>query len=129
MRFDEKFNFLIEVDKSIDSSNTYIPNMIIQPFIENSIIHAFTTIKSGGVICLAIKRIEENIVIEIEDNGLGINNAKPNNKEGKHRSIGFSNVKSRLSLLPGTKLEVIDLLKVSKSGTLIRIITPIKTQP
>ncbi len=125
MRFEGKFDFKIICHKAIDPTGVYIPNMIIQPFIENSVIHAFNQIDRKGSIMLRIDQKEDRIQIEIEDNGVGIDNS-PKSTRSEHRSIGFSNVTTRLKLLPGTTLEVVDLLATQRTGTLIRITTPLK---
>ena len=45
MRFDEGFNFHLQVDESIDYKNTEIPATILQPFVENAINHGFGKFK------------------------------------------------------------------------------------
>ncbi|MBP9069566.1 MAG: histidine kinase [Bacteroidia bacterium] len=125
MRFEGKFDFKIICNKVIDSTSVYIPNMIIQPFIENSIIHAFNQMDQKGSIVLRIDQKGDSIQIEIEDNGVGIDHSRKSTKS-EHRSIGFSNVTARLKLLPGTTLEITDLSAMQRTGTLIRITTPLK---
>ncbi len=125
MRFEGKFDFKISCINTIDPSLLFIPNMIIQPFVENSILHAFNQMEQKGLIILRIDQKREQIQIEIEDNGVGIKQSQLNSTK-KHRSIGFSNVENRLKLLPGTALEVIDLSSQQKSGTIIRITTLVR---
>ncbi|MBK7311022.1 MAG: histidine kinase [Sphingobacteriaceae bacterium] len=125
MRFEGKFDFKIICNKAIDPIGVYIPNMIIQPFIENSIIHAFNQMDQKGSIVLRIDQKGDSIQIEIEDNGVGIDHSRKSTKS-EHRSIGFSNVTARLKLLPGTTLEITDLSAMQRTGTLIRITTPLK---
>ncbi len=125
MRFEGKFDFKISCNNAIDQSLIFIPNMIIQPFVENSVIHAFDKIDQKGLLTLRIEQKLEYLQIEIEDNGIGIENSQKLPKN-KHRSIGFSNVDARLKLLPGASLKVVDLYSIGSKGTLIRINFPIK---
>ncbi|MFV0362513.1 MAG: sensor histidine kinase [Suipraeoptans sp.] len=61
----------LETDISDDLSNLKITKLIIQPFIENSIIHGFKDINYTGVIKLIVRPTPKKILIRIEDNGLG----------------------------------------------------------
>lgn len=126
MRFEGKFSYLIDCEEGMDSNTLYIPNMVIQPFVENAVIHAFTQLNKKGLITIKIRARKEKVEIEIEDNGIGIDHAEELTSNKKHRSIGFSNVKNRLKMLPDTVLTVVDLSKHEKTGTLIKISTPIK---
>ena len=97
MRVNQKFNYLINVDTNVDQSNTLIPNMILQPFIENSIWHGFINKTSSGEIILKIIKSNNYIHITILDNGSGIddNFSLPRNE----KSIGLKLVEERLSIL------------------------------
>jgi LytS/YehU family sensor histidine kinase len=50
LRFENKFNYEIDIDPSVDIHKTKIPNMILQPLIENSIIHGFKELSKDGFI-------------------------------------------------------------------------------
>ena len=70
MRFEGKFDFKIICNKVIDSTSVYIPNMIIQPFIENAILHGISK-KMDGAIYLVIRKKKKGYYIHIIDNGMG----------------------------------------------------------
>ena len=83
-----------------------VPSMLLQPLIENTILHGFREIEKQGFISLRIKKEKEIIKIIIRDNGKGINKKeidklfnddKTHNKGLNH--IGLNNVKRRLELL------------------------------
>lgn len=101
-RFKGKFDFRIEVDPSINTFETKIPNMIIQPYAENSIIHGILPKHEFGMLSISFKKMNENtITINIEDDGIGYNKAKQNAKAG-HKSLGTKTIENILDL--NTKL-------------------------
>ncbi len=72
MRFREKFNYAIHLELNNNELNKKIPNMLIQPFVENSVIHGFSTLESGGKIDILLESVDENqIRCTIKDNGIG----------------------------------------------------------
>ncbi|MCF8404844.1 MAG: tetratricopeptide repeat protein [Bacteroidales bacterium] len=101
LRFDGKFDFEIEVDKKIDPEFTYIPPMLIQPFIENAILHGLSGKKEKGLLKVGFKINGELMHCSVEDNGVGrkkamelkAGSAKP------HRSLGMQVTKERLEIL------------------------------
>lgn len=126
-RFKGKFDFFIELDPNIDPSKVKIPNMIIQPYAENSIIHGILPKHEHGNLHIRFVRIDDqNIIIEIEDDGIGYNKAKENVKVG-HKSLGTKTIENILELntkLSGKKQKVtiVDKSDTGKGqGTIITI--------
>jgi len=72
MRFDDKFDYKINIDNNL-SGNFEIPPMIIQPFIENAVNHGIYHLQDrSGKIILNIQELQANeLLITIEDNGIG----------------------------------------------------------
>lgn len=68
--FDYKVTIDLENDSIIDIT---ILKVILQPLVENSILHGFKNRKSGGLIHIWIRKTEEHLVITVEDNGEGMN--------------------------------------------------------
>jgi two-component sensor histidine kinase len=93
---DDKFTFRFEVDEDIEPSEYYIPPMILQPFIENSIEHGFRHITTGGNIRVQIQKDQQDIKITITDNGSGF---KENEKHTSYPSRATQIIKDRLFLL------------------------------
>lgn len=126
-RFKGKFDFHIEVDKDIDTLSVSIPNMIIQPYAENSIIHGILpTHEHGNLYIRFKKKSSSELLIEIEDDGIGYNKAKENVKVG-HKSLGTKTIENILDLnskLSGKKqhVSIIDKSDIGKGkGTIITI--------
>ncbi len=101
LRFENRFDYKINIDKSIDISNTEIPTMIIQPYIENAIWHGLMNKESKGTISLTIKDKDNAIQCIIEDDGIGRKMAKELRKERKteYKSVGMLVTKERLEIL------------------------------
>ena len=99
IRFEDKMQWSIVTDPSIDVYSYEIPNMIIQPFVENSIWHGIMPASGIGVITLTIKPTnDEGLAITIADDGVGLNyKSKPG--DPLHESKGIRLIRERLFLL------------------------------
>ncbi len=71
IRFPEKFDYDIKVDEKLESENINIPPMLVQPFIENAIEHAFKSLDTKGHIIVSILKKSDSFIMEIKDNGIG----------------------------------------------------------
>ena len=96
-----KFEFAINLTEDIDPENTEIPPMMIQPFVENAIIHGIKKKEGSGHIDLNFHISENVIVCEIVDNGIGRKASQENKSQvkKKHKSAGISVTKQRLQQL------------------------------
>jgi len=127
LRFNDKFDFILEIDDDIVLEDTSIPSLLIQPYIENAILHGFHTIKKGGLITLRMKKNDEYLVVEIEDNGIGREAAERLRKQSRpgHESIGTKLTEERLRLIneqAGTAITVTDLHDGAKArGTIVSL--------
>lgn len=127
-RFKGKFDFHLEVDPNVNTFDIKIPNMIIQPYAENSIIHGILPKHEHGNLFIRFKKANEKTLnIVIEDDGIGFNKAKENVKAG-HKSLGTKTIENILELntkLTGKnqKVEIIDKSTISpaQQGTIITI--------
>ncbi|MFK8057141.1 MAG: sensor histidine kinase [Saprospiraceae bacterium] len=108
MRFDHAFTFKIIVDEEIDSSGP-LPSMILQPFVENAIIHGLANrVEPGGEIIISIYDGINSTVVEIADNGIGIENSKKLKRRG-HRSRATEITNDRIVALRNSGNAEIDL--------------------
>ena len=102
LRFDHRFNFEIDVDDKIDMEFTYIPPMLIQPFVENAILHGVSRMVKGGEINISIQQSGELMHCKISDNGIGREKAMERKQQtgpAKHRSMGMDVTRERLEIL------------------------------
>lgn len=135
MRFDDSFEFNLDVGKEVDVYNTPIPPMLLQPIIENCIKHAFADRSFKGRISLTIKGInEDSYQCIIEDNGIGRAAAEKNRsrKNLGHTSKGMKITRDRIRMLNEKNqeiysLRVIDLHddKNNATGTRVEIVLPL----
>lgn len=79
-RFNNRFTYEVHIDSKIDINNTLVPPLILQPFIENSIIHGFTDKKENGHIEIAITKNKDMLLCSVDDNGIGRQNTNKNKK-------------------------------------------------
>lgn len=101
MRFKDKFVYEIDVD-DVDTESVLIPSMIMQPFVENSIIHGVLPNEDViGKISIKVFRVDNMLHISIEDNGIGVNNSlsKKSKFDGDHRSQGMEITAKRIELI------------------------------
>jgi ligand-binding sensor domain-containing protein len=127
-RFGNKLNYQIQVDPRLDKEETFIPSMLLQPYIENAIWHGIMPVETGGDLKVLINLKEEHILqIEIMDTGIGIENSLKH-KKSSHSSKGMSLTQERINLLNQIEVNPIQIIVKQKgaSGTsvLISIILP-----
>ncbi|MFA6979151.1 MAG: two-component regulator propeller domain-containing protein [Ignavibacteriaceae bacterium] len=112
LRFQEQFSYEIITTTDVYIDALMIPNMIIQPFVENTLWHGIINsgIKGKVTISFSFEDVDidsvicRSLIIRITDNGIGINAAKKNKKED-HISKGIQIIEERLRLL-SAKMEI-----------------------
>ena len=127
-RFKNKFDYAIHIDENINTHEIQIPNMIIQPYVENCIIHGILPKQEHGELSLTFTRMpDRKFVITIEDNGIGLIKAREHAKTG-HKSLGTSTIQNILEInqkLSGKKQKVSmtdkSTLDPLANGTIIQI--------
>ena len=101
MRFNERFSYSI-IDNDIDIDRVIVPGMLLQPFVENSIIHGILPDETKkGIITITIKLIKNQLEVCIDDNGIGIDFSlsKKQGITGDHKSQGMEITSKRISLI------------------------------
>jgi tetratricopeptide (TPR) repeat protein len=129
LRFDNKFDFTIAVDDSIDKEQLQIPPMVLQPYVENAIWHGLMNKKEKGSIQISISQKEKNkLFCTIQDNGVGRIKATELKNKTTHtgKSLGMQITSERINVLSGDdkNFKIIDLFDTQKnpSGTRVEII-------
>lgn len=105
-----------------------IPKLLIQPIVENAVIHGICAIENGQINVQA--SINENkVFIRVTDNGKGIDRDllnelnHPENDSSKFRPVGFANVRGRVKAIYGESYDV-NISSVEKAFTSVEIILP-----
>lgn len=133
LRFKDKFNYYINVDDEIQKDQYEIPALIIQPFIENAIIHGIQNIEGrNGIIKINIKLRNDYLLCEVTDNGVGLNNKPEYDKLlKKTKSFGIQSVRERLkniksNIIIDTHVEVYEDIDYNQQvvGTTAKIKIP-----
>jgi len=137
MRYAEIFTYTFEVDEHIQLKTTYLPPMLIQPLIENAILHGLIqNDKNNGHLNVVLTKTSEGICITVEDNGVGLKfKGKTNRISGiKEQSLGLASITERIQMI---NKQIIDGPNASfslqsrkdSSGTIAEVCLPIFTEP
>ncbi|MET0570690.1 MAG: histidine kinase [Pedobacter agri] len=102
MRYNNAFSFNFEADESLHLTTLLLPPMLIQPLIENAILHGLiVNPKPGAHLEVQLKKHEQGICITVEDNGNGLEHqpvTRP--KTGvKEKSMGLASIKERIAMI------------------------------
>ncbi len=131
LRFKNKFQFSF-VQEALDQ-NLYMPPMLVQPIIENSIKHGIQNCDYTGHIQIHFKLHESILTITITDNGIGRKAAQLMDSGTKKKHLGLSVIEKRINLLNDLHktnqytLQIIDLQdNDNKAGTQVILTIPVK---
>jgi ligand-binding sensor domain-containing protein len=99
------FTYKIETDSQIDEELTGIPPMLIQPFVENAILHGVLPSGRKGEVEIRFSRNQKYLLCTITDNGIGINRSQQEKTISikDHKSTALEVTKERLQLIGGAK--------------------------
>lgn len=121
-RFEDKFSVFYEIDEDVEFYK--VPKLFLQPFVENSIIHGFSMIDSGGSLKITGRLEGEMVYFSVEDNGRGMDNKRIKEvMETNTDNIGIRNVNNRIKLIYGDKYGVTIQSEINR-GTRITINLP-----
>lgn len=115
LRFENDFEFFIDIQKDLEDSDITIPSMLIQPFVENSIWHGLMPKRNDCILKLSFSLKNENLLqVIIEDNGIGRVKSKEIKSKTSHKSKGMFLTTERIELLrnnqgENSKVEIVDL--------------------
>jgi sensor histidine kinase YesM len=99
LRFKNMFEFNTIIDEEIDQLSYKIPSLLLQPFVENAIIHGIKNKTEEGSISLELVLNNNEIFCSIDDNGVGRQQPNENSTNKNHKSYGTLLTKRRLELI------------------------------
>jgi ligand-binding sensor domain-containing protein len=133
LRANGKFQFSISVADTVSLYNTMIPPLLLQPFVENAILHGLMPLQDKtGLLTLTIEEHTHQLICIIQDNGIGRKKAEEikKNRAASHRSMGISATEDRINILnnlqPGMANITITDITEPHTGTIIKITIPLK---
>ncbi len=109
LRFNNKFNYLINIEEGINQEIIKIPPMLTQPFIENAVEHGMRQIEKDGLIQVNYQLVDKELIITVIDNGKGM----IQEANSKHNSLATKITRERINNISKMqrvkiKMEIID---------------------
>lgn len=121
MRFADRLSVTMDIDE--ETKNAFVPNLILQPLVENALVHGVAKQRSSARLSIKSSRTNGSLTLEVEDSGPGL----PGGSELRE-GIGMSNTRSRLERLYGNEFSF-GMEHVPGSGAIARITMPYHTSP
>jgi LytS/YehU family sensor histidine kinase len=128
----EKINFKFSVDDTIETKTIQVPPMLIQPFVENAIEHAFIIKKEDCRIEINLSLVDSKLICIILDNGIGIDSSERHTNQNK-KSLATKITSERLQYLSkdfkmNGSVTIEDRSKFNEQGTKVTIQIPFLKQ-
>lgn len=128
------FNYTIYIDPQIDHYNTYVPSMLLQPLVENAIIHGLLPQKGERNLQVALYPHALGLECHIIDTGIGIEQTQRQQhyRSAERKGFGVQLVRQRLALLAGNagvhfRIEDRAHLYPDQQGTEVTLIIPVES--
>ncbi|MGB3077480.1 MAG: histidine kinase, partial [Saprospiraceae bacterium] len=121
------FSYSIDVQHGIETDTIVMAPLLLQPIVENAIWHGQSEALDDNQLCLRFYICGDDLVCEVEDNGVGINAVKSTQTSGMHLSSALENITKRIELLNRKhdlhyRLSIIDKSEMNKGhGTIVKL--------
>ncbi len=132
IRYGDHFDLQISIEQGMKKYQ--IPCLLIQPLVENAILHGMLDMKGRGIIKISAYTKNVTAFIEVEDNGVGISKEKleiilneENSNKGRLSSIGIKNVDERIKLIYGEEYGV-SIVGGEGKGTAVTVRLPVQKE-
>jgi len=133
LRFEDRFDYEIDVDSEVDIKETLVPPLLLQPFVENAIWHGLLHKKGKGQVLIHIQKYEDVIRYIIVDNGVGREKAESMKSKTAlfKKNYGLRLSKERLETLKNMynldiNFKIIDLYNEMKNAEGTKVTVDIK---
>jgi two-component system LytT family sensor kinase len=120
-RFEDRLSVQFNIDP--DALNAMVPNMILQPLVENAIRHGIANRVEKGEICISARRRGGDLLLKVADNGTGLS---PSSVLSIKQGVGLASTKGRLERLYGAR-QALQLEAPDGGGFVARIVVPFVT--
>lgn len=106
LRFREKFEFIVRAEAGLDPEEITIPPLLVQPFVENALIHGLYRRENSGFVEVFFTQKGDGLEVSITDNGQGFSEKESASAQThQHKSVGMMLTQKRLDLLAGEAAE------------------------
>lgn len=120
------FTLHLDIAPELDVNACEVPALLLQPYVENAILHGLAAVNAGGKIELQLRRDGPYVLISIQDNGVGIHQARQKNSNGTQSGLKMN--QERLQLMYGAEasVHIADLAEKDpmESGTTVTLKLP-----
>lgn len=124
IRFQDRL--VIEMKIAPEALDAQVPNLILQPLIENAVRHGVARQTAVGRLRINAQREADRLLIQIEDNGPGLKNGSGNSKRNLKNGVGLANTRARLEqFYDDFEFEIAD--KKTRDGTIVNLNVPYLT--
>lgn len=114
-----RFGDMLDIEYDIEASDFVLPQLSVQPLVENAIKHGVGMKEDGGTVKISTREYDDRFEVVVSDDGVGFDTEKPLNDSREH--VGMNNVKQRLKEMCNAKLIIES--EIGK-GTVAKIILP-----
>lgn len=120
VRMGERLRFTISVENSLNEIN--LPPYLLQPLVENSIVHGLEPKIDGGEVAIRAAISENVLSLTVSDTGLGL--SKPNTFSSEHNGIALENIRRRLASFYGSGADL-TMESGAGTGTVVKVKIPV----
>ncbi|MBX2871664.1 MAG: histidine kinase [Saprospiraceae bacterium] len=125
----QTFDYEINVLPAEEAEEVSIPSMMVQPFVENAIIHGVAPLQGKGRITINFEIQEREVICVVKDNGVGLEKEGAKNRAG-HKSLALQVTRERLELMDETGRSFEELFEIGanpneEGGTYVKIHLPL----
>lgn len=129
-RYKNKFTYHLIVDKEIKITEIALPSMLLQPIVENAIVHGLASKNNSGILKVCFSKDDVFLRCVIEDNGIGREASAKKQHMKEHQSKAIEITKNRIQLFDHksekSKIEIVDLYQNGfPSGTKVIVTLPL----
>lgn len=113
-----RFDYTISIAEDLAADTYALPPLLIQPYVENAVLHGVRNKKSDGLISINFARQGDSLIVKIKDNGIGYKKSESKKITSNHKSVGMSITHRRLELFGrGENVTIRDLSEDNSSDT------------
>ena len=138
-RYGNRIKYEIRIDPNMDTQKYFLLPLLIQPVVENAVIHGLDSIKENGLVVVNIETTGKEIRISVSDNGIGIDQEQSKNildieyvqENERTTGIGLHNVQERIKMYYGPEygIEIDDQVKQGARVTIVLPAEPRSKEP